>query len=79
MGSVNVAWFTLSEIAHALVHTAGNEAVTSHLWSGTGNYSSLKLCPCKLSVATIHTGCHYKVPQTRVATHVSAERKIRDA
>ena len=47
----------------------------SHLWSGIGNYSSLKLCPCKLRVATIHSGCHYKVPQNRVAICTSSERK----
>lgn len=47
----------------------------SHLWSGIGNYSSLKLCPCKLSVATIHIGCHYKVPWNRVAIHISSKEK----
>ena len=51
----------------------------SHLWSGIGNYSSLKLCPCKLSVATIHIGCHYKVPQNRVAIRIRSQGKIRDA
>jgi hypothetical protein len=49
----------------------------SHLWSGIGNYSSLKFHPYKLSVATIHIACHYKDSQNKVDIHISSKGKIR--